>query len=724
MKRILLIITGFAVVANSFGQIDSTKAKKDSFLFLEPVEVRAIRASDKAPFTKTNLNKEEIDKVNLGQDLPFILNQTPSVIVNSDAGAGIGYTGIRIRGTDATRINVTLNGIPYNDAEDQGTFFVDLPDFTSSVNSIQIQRGVGTSSNGAGAFGATINLSTNEVNTSPYAEINNSYGSFNTWKNTVKAGSGLINGHFTTDIRLSRISSDGYIDRASSDLKSFYFSTAYITKKSSLRLNIISGKEKTYQAWNGVSEAELKAGNRTANDLGTEKPGSPYSNQTDNYWQDHFQLFFNHKFSERLLFSAAAFLTQGRGYYEEYKANQNYTDYRLTPPVYGTDTVVTTDLVRRLWLYNNFYGNIFSLQYKNNISQFTLGGGWTKYDGNHYGDVIWAANGGVPSPPFRYYFLDAFKTDFNIYFKQQTQFAKYWNYFYDLQYRHVKYDINGFDDNPTIFVHNNYDFFNPKAGVSYIRNGWQSYLSFSIANKEPNRGDYDASIRQQPRPERLYDVELGGEKRTATYQYGATLYYMYYKNQLVLTGKINDVGAYTRTNIPESYRMGIELQGSKVITKWLNVAANLSFSKNKVINFTEYIDDYDNGGQKSFTYKSTDIVLSPDVIGSATISFTPLRNFEFDLLSKYVSKQYLDNSQKADRKLDPFYVQDAKIIYSFGKSWLKNTNLIFQVNNVFNKKYEPSGYTYSYYSGGQLTTQNWYFPMAGTNFIAAVTIKL
>jgi iron complex outermembrane receptor protein len=724
MKRILLLITSLAAVANSFGQIDTIKAKKDSFLFLEPVEVRAIRASDKAPFTKTNLTKEQIDKVNLGQDLPFILNQTPSVIVNSDAGTGIGYTGIRIRGTDATRINVTLNGIPYNDAEDQGTFFVDLPDFTSSVNSIQVQRGVGTSSNGAGAFGATINLSTNEVNTSPYAEINNSYGSFNTWKNTVKAGSGLINGHFTTDIRLSKISSDGYIDRASSDLKSLYFSTAYITKKSSLRLNIISGKEKTYQAWNGVSEVELRAGNRTANDLGTEKPGSPYSNQTDNYWQDHFQLFFNHKFNERLLLSAAGFLTHGRGYYEEYKATQNYTDYHITPPVYGTDTVFTTDLVRRLWLYNNFYGNIFSLQYKNNTSQFTLGGGWTKYDGNHYGDAIWAANGGVPSPPFRYYLLDAFKTDFNIYFKQQTQFGKYWNYFYDLQYRHVKYDINGFDDNPTIFVHNNYDFFNPKAGVTYNRNGWQSYLSFSIANKEPNRDDYDAGIRQQPRPERLYDVELGSEKRTATYQYGATLYYMYYKNQLVLTGKINDVGAYTRTNIPESYRIGIELQGSSVINKRLSVAANLSLSKNKVINFTEYIDDYDNGGQKSFTYKSTDIVLSPDVIGGATISFTPLRNLELDLLSKYVSKQYLDNSEKADRMLDPFYVQDAKIIYSIRKSWLKNTNLIFQVNNVFNKKYEPSGYTYSYYSSGQLTTQNWYFPMAGTNFIAAVTIKL
>ncbi|MEI9808136.1 MAG: TonB-dependent receptor plug domain-containing protein [Bacteroidota bacterium] len=343
--------------------------------------------------------------MNLGQDIPFLLNQTPSVVINSDAGNGVGYTGIRIRGTDATRINVTLNGIPYNDAESQGTYFVDLPDFSSSVGSIQIQRGVGTSSNGAGAFGGSINFSTNEVNKEAYAEINNSFGSFNTWKNTVKAGSGLLGEHFTVDARLSRINSDGYIDRAKTDLHSFYFSTAYLAARSSLRLNIFSGKEKTYQAWNGVPESDLKNGNRTINYAGTEKTGDPYNNETDNFQQDHYQLFFDHRFSESLVFNTAFFLTKGKGYYEQYKADEDYGDYGQPDPASG---VTSTDLVRQLWLKNNYYGNIFSLQLKNKLSQFTLGGGLTRFDNNHFGNIIWAQNG-LSSPVVRWYDLDAKK---------------------------------------------------------------------------------------------------------------------------------------------------------------------------------------------------------------------------------------------------------------------------------------------------------------------------
>ncbi len=409
-------------------------------LFMQPVEVRALRAGDKAPFTHINLPKKEIEQQNLGQDLPFILNQTPSVVINSDAGNGVGYTGIYIRGTDATRINMTLNGLPYNDAESQGIFFVDLPDFASSVNSIQIQRGVGTSSNGAGAFGATMNFSTNEYNGNPYAEFNNSYGSFNTWKNTVKVGSGLIGDHFTIDARLSRISSDGYIDRATSNLKSFYFSTAWLDTNSSIRLNIISGTEKTYQAWDGIPEAKVK-GNKAALEQHYENNvGSlyftaqdslnlfqsnnrtynyfTYKNQTDNYQQDHYQLFFNHQFNEQLSLNTAGFLTRGRGYYEEYKPQQLYSDYGLNDFVHGADTITTTDLIRQRWLDNYFYGGIFSFQYKNRYTQFTMGGGWDKYDGKHYGDVIWAQNGGVPDN-YRYYEEPAHKTDYNIYAKLQ-----------------------------------------------------------------------------------------------------------------------------------------------------------------------------------------------------------------------------------------------------------------------------------------------------------------
>jgi len=719
MKRIAILITAAIAGNAAFGQIKET-TKRDSFLLLEPVEVRAIRAGENSPFTKTNLTKKQIEKLNLGQDLPFILNQTPSVVVNSDAGNGVGYTGIRIRGSDASRINVTLNGVPFNDAESQGNFFVDLPDFSSSVGSIQVQRGVGTSSNGAGAFGASVNISTNEVNLKPYAEFNNSYGSFNTWKNTIKAGSGLVSDHFTTDFRLSRISSDGYIDRASSDLKSFYFSTAYLGKKNSLRFNIFSGEEKTYQAWYGVSEVDLKT-NPTINYAGMERPGNPYDNETDNYKQDHYQFFYNQQLTGRLKFSTGLFYIKGKGYYEQYKADEAYTDYGLPEPVYGNDVITNTDLVRQLWLDNDFYGNIFSLQYKDNISQFTLGGGWNRYEGNHYGDVVWAEKG--LALPGRWYDLDADKNDFSIYFKQQTKPGSVVSVFYDLQYRRVKYDIHGFRYNPDLTVKNKYNFFNPKLGLSFQKNRWFGYLSFSKGQKEPNRDDFEAGSDQQPKTEKLNDFELGLEKKTDKYSIGITGYYMQYKDQLVLTGKINDVGAYTRTNIPKSYRTGVEFVAGSEITSWLNATVNFSVSKNKVTDFTEYIDDYDNGGQQTKQYSKTDIAFSPNMIGGATINFIPLKNAELSFISKYVGKQYLDNTQNESRKLNAFYTQDARIIYMISKKWLKEMNIILQANNVFDKKYEPNGYTFSYYNGGRLTTENYYFPMAGRNFMVGVNVR-
>ncbi len=722
MKRILLSTFALLVMTQTFSQQQTANRQKDSFLLLEPVEVTATRAGTKAPFTKTNLSKKEIQQLNLGQDLPFILNQHPSVVVNSDAGNGVGYTGIRIRGTDATRINVTLNGIPYNDAESQGTFFVDLPDFASSVSSIQVQRGVGTSSNGSGAFGATINISSNEVTKDPYAEFNNTFGSFNTWKNTIKAGSGLINDHFTTDIRLSNVTSDGYIDRAKSDLKSLYFSTAYLAGKTSVRFNLFSGKEKTYQAWNGVPENMLET-NRTYNSSGTEKPGDPYDNETDNYTQSHYQLFFSQQLSANFSFNTALFLTRGKGYYEQYKAEEDYSSYSQPYPVYNGDTVFATDLVRQLWLDNYYYGTIYSFQYKAGKSQFIFGGGWHRYDGNHYGKLIWAQNG-LSAPVKTWYDLDASKTDLNFYFKQQTELAKYWNLFYDLQYRSVRYNLEGFRNNPSLFVNNNYNFFNPKLGVSYYRNGWNGYLSYSRGAKEPNRDDFETGMEQQPKPEKLNDIEAGLGQQTKNAEWNATLYYMGYRDQLVLTGQINDVGAYTRTNIPKSFRAGIELQGKAGITKWLHVSANLALSRNKVQDFTEYIDDYDNGGQKINTYASSDIAFSPNVVGGATIRFIPVPRFEISLVGKYSGKQYLDNTQNENRKLDAFYVQDAGLAYSLQKAFLKEVNFILQVNNIFSRKYEPNGYTFSYLYAGELTTENFYFPMAGINFMAGINIRL
>ncbi|MEO6329955.1 MAG: TonB-dependent receptor plug domain-containing protein [Ginsengibacter sp.] len=715
-KKFLLFVFAFATI-NAFTQ----DVKIQDTLLLQAIEIKAVRAGDKAPFTKTNLSQPDIEKLNSGQDLPFILNQTPSVVVNSDAGNGVGYTGIRIRGTDGTRINVTLNGIPYNDAESQVSYFVDLPDIVSSANSLQIQRGVGTSSNGAGAFGATINLSTNEINEKSYAEFNNSYGSFNTWKHTLKFGSGLLGKHFTIDARLSKISSDGYVDRASSDLKSFYVSTAWLNEKNSLRLNVFSGKEQTYQAWYGVLQSNL-INNRTYNAAGTEKPGEPYFNETDNYTQTHYQLFYNHKINTNVSFNVAAFLTKGAGYYEEYRADQAFSNYGLPDLNNGTSVITSTELVRQLWLTNNFYGTVFSVQQKNNKTQFTLGGGWSKYDGNHYGIVTWAQQG-FPKD-YRFYDLNAHKADLNIYAKIQEQLSAHLLGFADIQTRKIDYTINGFKDHPDLPINKHYTFLNPKAGITFNKNNYQAYLSYSMAGKEPNRDDFEAGTNQQPLQEILHDVETGVEKKTAQYSYGLTGYYMYYKNQLVLTGKINDVGSYTRTNTPASYRLGIEMQGKLKITNWFNADANFTLSKNKIKNFTEYDDDYDNGGQKFFQYHNTDISFSPSRIGLIVANFIPAKNSEVSLISKYVGKQFLDNTSQNSRSLGSYYLQDIRLSYTLKKKLLKETNFVFHVNNLFNKLYEPNGYTFSYFYGGSMVTENYYFPMAGINFMAAINIKM
>jgi iron complex outermembrane receptor protein len=720
MKKILLI-SSFTVLSLISNAQDTTSHKFGDTLMLDNIEITSIRAADKAPFTKTNLSKEQIAKVNLGQDLPFVLNQTPSVVVNSDAGNGVGYTGIHIRGTDASRINVTLNGIPYNDAESQGTYFVDIPDITSSVNSIQIERGVGTSSNGAGAFGATINLSTNEVNKEKYLELDNSYGSFNTWKNTLKVGTGLLANHFLIDARVSRISSDGYIDRATSNLKSLYFSAAYLDKKSSLRFNIISGKEKTYQAWYGVPESYLDT-NRTYNPAGTEKPGAPYANETDNYWQSHSQLFYNHKVNSLFSYNIAAFLSHGKGYYEEYRGDQYFSDYNLPDVINGNDTISSTDLIRRLWLDNYFYGSIFSLQYQKNKTHITFGGGWTEYDGQHY-DIVTSAPQGFPAN-YIYFNKPAYKNDLNFYAKVMQSLGGGFTGFLDLQERFVKYKIDGFESHPNLSVKKNYAFFNPKAGISFNKKNFQTYLSFSVAAKEPNRDDFEAGINQIPKPEILYDLELGVEKKNQPINYGATFYYMYYHNQLVNTGKINDVGSYTRTNAPISYRAGVELQGDAIITKWLNAFANLTLSQNKIKDFTEYVDDYDNGGQKQNVYHNTDISFSPDVVGAAGINFIPVKNGEINLQSKYVGRQYLDNTSHISRSIDPYFIENVKLSYTLHQKTFKEVNFIFQVNNVFDKMYESNGYTYNYIYGGEFTVENYYYPMAGINFMAAINIKL
>lgn len=699
---------------------DSIQKKQDSVRNLPPLEVRAVRASDNSPFAKSNINAAQIAKLNLGQDLPFIIQNAPSIVANSDAGTGVGYTGIRIRGTDATRINITLNGIPYNDAESMGAYFVDLPDISSSANSIQIQRGVGTSTNGSSAFGATINLATNDYRPSSYLSLQNSAGSFNTLKNTLQFGTGLIKNRFTIDGRLSNISSDGYIDRATSDLKSFYVSTTYWGDNSSLRLNVFSGKEKTYQAWYGVPEDSL-AKNRTYNPAGTEKSGTPYDNQTDNYVQTHYQLFYNKTIADNLQWSTALFLTTGRGYYEEYKAGVTPSDYGIN---IGANNPV--DIIRRRWLDNKFYGQIASLTYKKNKEQIIVGGGWSIYDGLHFGEL--PSNNSILETldllKFNYYNNDAIKKDYNSYVKWEHTYTKQLSSFIDLQFRHVQHTMNGFDGNPTLLVDRSFNFFNPKAGISYKRNNTTYYTSIAIANKEPNRDDFEAGITQQPKQETLYDWETGFNHKGKTFSWGANIYYMNYKDQLVLTGKINDVGSYTRINVPNSYRAGIEIEESWQLTKNLTSIGNITFSKNKIKYFTEFFDDYDNGGQASIAHHNTNIALSPNTTATHQFIYKVSDKLNLNWTSKNVSKQYLDNTQNESRTLKAYLVNDMNIAYKLvdNKTW--GALLQFYAINLLDVKYEPNGYTYSYIYGGTTTTSNNYFPMASRNFLLSLKIDL
>ncbi|HEY1024485.1 MAG TPA: TonB-dependent receptor [Sphingobacteriaceae bacterium] len=691
--------------------------KPGSYL-TDEVVVKATRASENSATTYRNIRKQELEKNNHGRDLPYLLNQTPSVVVTSDAGAGIGYSGIRIRGSDPTRINVTINGIPYNDPESHGTFWVNLPDFASSVDNIQIQRGVGTSTNGAGAFGGSLNIQTATRRDSAYAELNNSYGSFDTWKNTLSAGTGLINNRFSFDGRLSRIKSDGYIDRGFSDLKSFFLSGAYYGKNNLLRANVFSGSEKTYQAWNGVPQSMLET-NRTFN-------GFTYDDQTDNYTQDHYQLLYSHAVAPALTFNGALHYTKGRGYYEEFKEGSDLANYGIQPVIIGGETIAESDLVRRRWLDNAFYGATYSLDYRpSNMLNLTLGGGYNEYDGDHFGEVIWAEYASDSNIRQRYYDGNGFKTDFNVFGKAEFQAGNF-NFFADLQYRRLGYTITGTDKNRnSLDVSDRLNFFNPKFGLTYRLDQENSlYASFATGSKEPNRDDYiNSTANTRPKPETLKNIEIGYRTSGKHFDGGINGFAMLYKDQLILTGKINDVGEYIRQNVPDSYRLGLEFDTRWHFTNNLSWGATASVSRNKIEHFTEYIDDYDNGGQLVNNYRNTDIAFSPSFVGSSELSFRPTRKTEIALLSKYVSDQYMDNTSNGNRKIDAFFVNDLRLRYNTPFKKVKNIGVTLLVNNIFNELYESNGYTFSYMYGGSFTTENFYFPQATTNFLLALSMK-
>jgi len=679
----------------------------------DEVIISATRATDDQPSTFTNVGKSQISRINHGQDLPYILNSTPALVTSSDAGNGVGYTGLRIRGSDLTRINVTINGIPANDAESQGVFWVDMPDLASSIDNVQIQRGIGTSTNGSAAFGASINFETTKLNPEAYATYDGAYGSFNTWKQTLMAGTGLLANHFSFDLRLSKLNSNGYIERASTDMKSLFFNAGYYAKKTIVKLVIFTGKEKTYQAWNGVPKDSLLT-NRRYNSF-------TYKNQTDNYQQDNYQLLFSQEAGKHFLFNAALHYTYGRGYYEEYREGDPFSDYGLPNPIIGNDTITSTNLVRQKWLNNHFYGFTFSGCYDNHKNlQITLGGAGNHYDGDHYGYINWAQYASEIPLNYQWYDNTSLKKELSIYAKVNYNPVKKITAYLDLQYRTLSFGLDSIDATlRNITQSHRFNFFNPKVGITYdISNKHRVYLALAMSNREPNGNNYaDADpLKPLPKQETMYNAELGYTFHSKYITSTVNGYYMYYKDQLVLTGQINDVGYPIMTNVPESYRAGIELSAAARLFKRLSWEINACFSQNKIRNFTEFVDEYDPDwnfiGQKQNNLGTTDIV---------TVNF--VENFNISLISKYVSRQYIDNTSSKDRSLNPYCVSDIAVDYSFKTKFIKEIKVSLMLNNLFSKKYENNAWVYRYYMDGGYHTSDGYFPQAGISFLSGLKLS-
>ena len=694
----------------------SQETKKDTTKVteLKEVTISSVRAKDKNPITFTNVSKEEIAPRNLGQDVPVLLQYLPSVVSTTDAGNGVGYTYMRVRGSDGSRINVTLNGVPFNDSESQGTFFVNLPDFASSLESVQLQRGVGTSTNGAGAFGASLNMATKSYQEKAYAEISNSFGSFNTRKHTLSFGTGLHN-NFEMNGRISNIASDGFIDRATSNMFGYFFNANYVKESTLIKLLAFGGKEKTYQAWNGIEDPEKLRNDRTFNPAGMyfDEFGNMkfYNNETDNYWQNHFQLHWTEKWSEKWISNAALHYTIGKGYFEQYKEDEDLTDYNL--PAFNGNSI--SDLVRKRWLDNDFFGATFSLNYKTAKTDLLFGGAANRYLGLHYGEVVWTQNY-IPNPN-RYYDNYGNKDDVNIYTKASYNVTNKLNLFTDLQYRMVFYDATSvkFDD-----VNDTFRFFNPKAGLNYQLNDKNAFYGyFGIANKEPRRDDYESGA---VKPERLFDYELGWKYNAKKVKLYANAFYMRYNDQLVLTGDLNDVGAPIFTNSGKSYRLGLEVESTIALTDKLILNPNFTLSQNKNEDFYYEI----NGAVQNLG--NTNIAYSPDFIFGNRFSYLPVKGLQLSLLSKFVGEQYMGNIDSDVSKLDSYFIND----FNFSYDWKINKgikSIVFSglVNNIFNVEYESNGYFYTYDDDSSGSTITYggagYYPQAGINFLFGLSLK-
>ena len=706
MKKFVFVLLAFSLSLSAQESVlDSLEVQN-----LEEVIVSSVRVKDNIPIAFNNISKEEISKRNLGQDIPILLNFLPNVVTTSDAGAGIGYTGIRIRGVNSQSTNVTINGIPYNDAESLGTFWVDLPDFSSSVENLQVQRGIGTSVNGSSAFGASINILTDKISQNPYFESANTIGSFNTVKNNFRFSTGLLNETIEFSGRLSKIDSDGYIDRASSDLKSYFLQLSYKKNKTLLKFLNFGGHEITYQAWNGIDLQTLE-NNRTYNpsglyyDLNGEERF--HENEVDNYKQDHFQFHWTQSFSENLSSNLGLNLTNGRGYYEQYNEN-------------GSE-----DFITRKWLDNQFYVINYTLNYLKNNNNIIFGSTYSEYDGDHFGETIWSQNSGDIEFTDLFYNGNGLKKDFSNFIKSIYQISNDVSIYADLQLRNIDYQTLGSTSNiDQLVVDKKYSFFNPKAGLNYdINQKNKIYFSLSKAHREPTRSDFENNINIQP--EELIDYELGWKYNSEKFFFNSNLYYMGYKNQLVLTGALDDVGSPIRENSGKSYRTGIELESVYKATNKLNISANISLSENKNVDYkTNYNGVITDWGD-------TDISFSPNVISSAGIQFSASQDLTFTLLNKFVGNQYMSNTESNISKLSSYSTTDLNILYTIKNSaYFSEIIVTAMINNIFNKEYVSNGYYYTYddtWSDPNLITTiegTGYYPQAKRNFLLGLTFKL
>jgi len=725
LRRVLiamaLTITGLATAQNKQVK-DSTNAEK-----LDEVLVKAVRVDAKSPITHSNFSKEEIAKRNLGQDIPMLLNFLPSVVTTSDAGAGIGYSGIRVRGVSSQSTNVTINGIPYTDAESLGTFWVNLGDFASSVESLQLQRGVGTSTNGSGAFGASINILTDAISKEASGEISNSFGSFNSRKHTIKFSTGLMNDHFEIAGRLSNIESDGYVDRAFSNLKSYFLQGSYVDENTLIKAVTFGGNNVTYQSWFGIDAATLRE-NRTFNPAGAyeDENGNQqfYDNEVDDYRQDHYQLHWNERYNDNWSTTIGMNYTYGRGFYEQFREDDDFSTYGLEPLVVDGQTVNETDLVRRRWLDNDYYVFNASANYKNKDIDLIFGTSISHYDGDHFGEVIWARFASQSNIRDRYYDGNGRKNDASAFSKATYKLNNRIQLFGDLQLRNVNYKTSGINsDLGEFLVDENFTFFNPKAGVTFEYNDNNDlYVSYARANREPNRNDFESN--PDIKPEQLNDFELGWRHKKGDFTLNVNSYLMLYNEQLVLSGEINDVGAPLRTNSGDSYRLGLELEAVIPVTSQLTLQPNVAVSSNKN---RETVRSFDGELQN---LGSTDIAFSPNLVAANAIVYAPIKNVQISLLSKFVGEQFMSNTEAQSSKLASYFLNDLNLIYTIKTDSIFDT-VVFTalVNNILNKKVVSNGFYFTFdddfTNPGTITTVEGggFYPQAGRNFLCGVTFN-